>query len=95
MARSTVRAAVGPGRSLVTVRLPKGRRSLDSGLVRAIDEMKARQRVSNSNKCTIIFFKKGRVAAQRCEGRRLKAHNARQCRSKAKGRTHKRFVKCR
>lgn len=43
-----------------------------------------------SPNCTVILFKGGSVAVQRCEGRKLRAHNRRQCRNRKKL-----FVKCR
>lgn len=97
MARGIVRAAIGPGGAAVAVRLPKGDRTLTSRHVAALDNMS--QRVSTSNKCVVAFFrgKGGKlVAAQRCEGRKLKAHNRRQCRAKAPrgSKRYKRFVKC-
>jgi hypothetical protein len=90
MARSLVYPHIGPGGAAIRVRLPKGARNLDARLARTIES--TGQRLSTSKGCTVVFFKKGGklVAAQRCEGRKLKAHNRRQCRGKKK-----RFVRCR
>jgi len=93
MARTTVTIPVGPGRTFVPARLPAGVRTPASGKVQqAIADMEERQRISGRAGCVIVFFrgKRGKlVAVQRCEGRKLKAHNRRQCRG-----AKKKFVKC-
>lgn len=100
MARTLVRAFIGPGKSAVPVRLPKGVKSISTPAVRnALEDMAARQRLSTGTGCVVAMFKKkggGYVAAQRCANRTLKAHNKKQCRAKAaKGtKRYKRFVKC-
>jgi hypothetical protein len=90
MARGIVFARIGPGNTAVPVRLPKGDRTLSPRHVTALDNMD--QRVSTSKGCVVAFFrgKGGKlVAAQRCEGRKLKAHNRKQCRGKKR-----QFIQC-
>lgn len=99
MPRTIIRANIGPGNSVVAVRLPKGMRNPSPAVRNALDELKTRQRLTNREGCVVALFSKGRggyVAAQRCDNRELKAHNKRQCRAKApKGsKNYKRFVRC-
>lgn len=66
----------------------------------------ARRRRKSKGACTTITFKRARkggkirarsawVTVRRCEGRKLKAHNRRQCRrGKAKTFRMRQFVKC-
>lgn len=103
MARNVISARIGPGGSVVPVRLPKGMRNPSPAVNAALDDLAARKRLTSREGCIVALFDKsgkGRgpyVAAQRCDGRTLKAHNKKQCRAKAaKGtKNYKRFVKCR
>lgn len=45
--------------------------------------------LKKSSDCVVVLFKSGGVAVQRCEGRKLRAHNRRQCRGRKK-----QFVRC-
>ena len=86
------------------VRLPKRATKLSAPAKLKIQSMD--QKLSKSAKCVITFFdaniKNGRrtgkpklVPVQRCEGRRLKAHNKRQCRKGGKSKaTRYLFAKC-
>ena len=94
MSRVT-RVALGPGRSFVKVRLPKGVKSaasIASGKYgAAIDRLAEQKRLSTGEGC-MLFFVRGRggtKAIQRCEGRKLRGTNKKQCRNKKK-----KFVKC-
>lgn len=101
---TVIKAQVGAGRSFVPVRLPKGRKALDSTLVRALDNME--QRVSTAPGCVVVFFRKkggGHVAAQRCDNRSLstkakarwnRIKGKKVCRAKGGAKKGK-FIRCR
>jgi hypothetical protein len=94
MSRVT-RVALGPGRSFVKVRLPKGVKSAASiahgKYGAAIDRLADQKRLSTGEGCMLFFVrgKGGTKAIQRCEGRKLRGTNKKQCRNKKK-----KFVKC-
>jgi len=82
-----IQAPVGRGRALVDIRLPANRRSLnDPKLQRALDRLQETGKVSDKPGCTVFFVPKGAgyQAIQRCDWRKLKAHNREQCRDKEK-----------
>lgn len=72
------------------VRPPKGSRALSAQAKNKIHmlESEKKGRLSSSDKCVIFFA--GGQAIQRCAGRKLRAHNRRQCRNRKKH-----FVACR
>lgn len=80
----------------LNVRTPKGTRSLSAQAKNKIHmlESEKRGRLASSDKC-VIFFPAGAGAVQRCEGRKLRAHNRKQCRKGGKGPQRKLFVVCR
>lgn len=88
---------IGPSRSFVRARLPKGVSSPASSKIQnALENVD--QRLSSGGKCTVVFFKRGSgyKAVQRCEGRKLSTSASRRFkRSKpcVSGKT-KKFVKC-
>jgi hypothetical protein len=67
------------------VKLPKGASGLGSKQKAALGRLMSnppKGGLRRTGTCPVIFFKKGALAVQRCEGRRLRAHNKRQCRNK-------------
>jgi len=77
----------GPKRKVVTyqkmrVRLKKGQTKLSTQQMNAIHQLESlrggRKPLSMSPKCTIFFARS--KAIQRCEGRKLRATNKKQCR---------------
>lgn len=84
------------------VRLPKGRKSLSDHHEAAIQDLMSAKKPVDNDGCTIVLYHDGSknpLAVQRCEHRKLKGHNKKQCKaSKANPRTgvHKgQFVACR
>lgn len=82
----------------VPVVIPKGHSSLDSRHMDALSLLFSEKKVERKGKsCPIVFFhaRGGKpVAVQRCKGRKLRAHNRKQCRKGGKGKDRKKFVKC-
>lgn len=80
------------------VKLPKGKAGLGTRERTALSRLMSnppKRGLRRSADCTVIFFKHGGVAVQRCEGSHLKAHNRRQCRSKGGRKPRGTFVPCR
>ena len=80
------------------VRLPKGASDIDTRHHQALSALLSEGKARKDAKCTIAFFhaRGGRpLAGQRCEGRKLKATNRRQCRRGGKGPKKHLFTKCR
>ena len=76
------------------VRLPKGVRSLSpvqrTKISRLASDLASRRKRLATGEGCVIFFPRGADAAvQRCEGRKLRATNRRQCRNRKK-----KFIKC-
>lgn len=74
------------------VKLRKGTSGLGAKEKAAVGRLLSnppRAGLKRSADCTVILFKKGALAVQRCEGRKLRAHNRRQCRNRKKL-----FVRC-
>jgi hypothetical protein len=81
------------------VKLPKGKAGLGTKERTALSKLMSnppRRGLRRTANCPVIFFKKGALAVQRCEGSKLRAHNRRQCRAKSAGRgkTRGMFVPC-
>jgi len=76
----------------LTVKLPKGKSGLGTKEKSAVGRLLSnppRGGLRRTSTCPIILFKHGGLAVQRCEGRKLRAHNKRQCRGRKK-----QFVRC-
>lgn len=79
------------------VRIPKGANGLSTAHRQALSLLMSNETLRKDKKCT-VFFVRGRgrpKAIQRCEDRKLKATNRRQCRRGGKGPKKHLFAKCR
>ncbi len=87
------KASVSRGGQRVTVVLPKGARSLTSANRAKVMRAKGIHRAfSNPDACRVVFFKASQPIV-RCEGRRLRATNKRQCRARS-GPKKGLYIKC-
>lgn len=83
------------------VRLPKGASGLSPRNRSAVEVLLSnppRGGLKRSENCTVVLFhsKSGKaVAAQRCENRKLKGHNRKQCRRGGKGPKRHLYARCR
>lgn len=78
------------------VRFPKGSGGMTPKARVALSKLMSGKKLRSDKACTIIFVKGGTKAFQRCEGRKLRAHNRKQCRKGGAGNKFKRmqFTKC-
>lgn len=87
------KAAISQGGQRVIVALPCGTRKLTSTNRAKVMNAKGIGRAfSNPDMCRVVFFTAGKPIV-RCEGRRLKATNKRQCRARS-GPKQGKYVKC-